>query len=482
MSEPKLAKILVVDDNDNFLNMAVLALQRGGYQVEGASDGPSALDVLQSKGPFTVMLTDRTMPGMDGLELMQLARAYDENLEVIIITAVGTLTTAIAALRDGGAFDYLMKPLESVKQIPMVVERAIKHRQLRIDLAALNARVKAEAEWLQSLISNTGDAILAANANDELTIVNPATCRLFGRNDLVGSLAHVSLPVPFAKALDDWQAGGEGSASVEIPWENDTVQMLSLTSVIDGDGQRQGWIMVLRDITHLKQMDKLKTQMLTSAAHNIRIPLAQGVTVLAELSIRVADDRQASEIVYHLFNLWSQIQAWDDQLLTMAQIDANMDLHLKDVDMERVLAEIQTGRINELVDKKKLALNVEITPDLPLARVDADLIGRLLNGLVIRAALRSRPNGDIRVHMRQHEKQIWIEVGDQGPAVRDADLSNIFDKSFAQLGDGPGTTGLELSMAKTIVDRMGGQIWVGGDGPRGSVIVVGIPAVIRGSD
>jgi signal transduction histidine kinase len=472
-----LEKILVVDDNENFLNMAIMALKRSNYQVDGAPDGPTALEMIRSQGPYAVMLTDRMMPEMDGLEVMERARQIDENLEVVIITAVGSLSTAITALRDGGAFDYLMKPLESVKQIPMVTERALAHRRLRMEREALNARVQAEAEWLQSLIANTGDAILAANADDELTIVNPATNRLLGRDDLIGSVAHISLPTPLAKALADWQAGGEGPASVEITLDQDSVQMLNLTPVVDGQGQRQGWIMVLRDITHLKQLDKLRTQMLSAAASNIRLPLAQGVTVLAELSILVADDRRASEIVYRLFTLWSQIQEWGDNLMTMAQIDADLDLHLKDVDLEKLLEKTQTGKIEKLINELKLQLNIDLEPELPPARVDPDLMQRLMEGLISRAIHRSKQNGEIRIHMRQQEKQIWIEVGDDGPAVNTADLSSIFEQPSAQVDERLGSTGLEINMAKTIADRMGGQVWVGGQGPRGSIIMVGVPAV-----
>lgn len=474
-------KILVVDDNENFLNMATLALQRSGFQVEGALDGPTALEMIRSQGPYAVMLVDRMMPEMDGLEAMRRARELDENLEVIIITAVGSLTTAISALRDGGAFDYLMKPLESVKQIPMVVERALAHRKLRMERGALNARVQAEAEWLQSLIANTGDAILAANADDELTIVNPACRRLLARDDLVGSVAHVSLPPPLAKALADWQTGGEGPASVEIILDKDSVQMLNLTPVINGDGQRQGWVMVLRDITHLKQLDKLKTQMLSAAASNIRLPLAQGVTVLAELSLLVADDRRASEIVYRLFSLWSHIQDWGDNLMTMAQIDADLDLHLTNVDLGKMLTDIQTGKMEKLIRDQNLKLSVNLAPELPQARVDSDLMRRLLEGLIIRAIHRSKKGGEIRINVRQQESQIWIEVGDDGVAVKNADLSSIFERASTQADEKLGRTGLELNMAKTIADRMGGQIWVGGQGPRGSVIMVGVPSVSRAS-
>jgi len=67
---------------------------------------------------------------------------------------------------------------------------------------------------------------------------------------------------------------------------------------------------------------------------------------------------------------------------------------------------------------------------------------------------------------------VWIVVSDDGPAVSEADLPHLFEKSIVRLDTPLESSGLELALAKAIIDRMGGQIWVGGQGPAGSTITV----------
>jgi DNA-binding NtrC family response regulator len=116
--------ILVVDDDQAFLDLMAHHLRRKGHNVECALDGKEALHALQSKGPFYVLVTDLMMPGMSGLELLRLARKIDPNIEVIVITAAPSLEMAISAMREDGAFDYLTKPLDMMSELSLAVERA----------------------------------------------------------------------------------------------------------------------------------------------------------------------------------------------------------------------------------------------------------------------------------------------------------------------------------------------------------------------
>jgi len=114
-------KILVVDDDESILNMMAFALERDGYTVETAIHGQMAMEKLQTKGPFAVMLTDLMMPGIHGQQLLRQGRELDPLMETVVITAAGSMESAVTALRADGAFDYLLKPLDSIKQLSLVV-------------------------------------------------------------------------------------------------------------------------------------------------------------------------------------------------------------------------------------------------------------------------------------------------------------------------------------------------------------------------
>jgi len=102
--------LFLVDDEKDVLDSLERFLTRAGYQVRPFSSGEEALQAVQQEAP-KVLVTDKNMPGMDGLELAQLAAEFDPNMRVILVTGVGDEATAQAALRLRVA-DYLTKPLD----------------------------------------------------------------------------------------------------------------------------------------------------------------------------------------------------------------------------------------------------------------------------------------------------------------------------------------------------------------------------------
>ncbi|MBE0697881.1 MAG: response regulator, partial [Anaerolineaceae bacterium] len=253
-------RVLVVDDDEGLLNLMALSLRRRGYQVEQATDGFTALKILASQPAFSVLLTDLMMPGMSGIELLREARKLDEHLETVVVTAAPDLESAISTLRANGAYDYLMKPFESMSQLLLAVERAASQRRLLLEREQLRLQVQNEAERLRALITNTGDAILSADGSGILQIVNPAAVRLMCSPNLEGQDALASLPPNLVTLISNWLAiGGNLPAVVELPWPDGTIQMISLTPIPENNDAQWGWVAVLRDITHVKRMEDLKS-------------------------------------------------------------------------------------------------------------------------------------------------------------------------------------------------------------------------------
>jgi DNA-binding NtrC family response regulator len=118
--------VLVVDDEANARNALAELLRDEGYRVESAADGFEALAKLEEEVP-DVVLTDLTMPGMGGAELLERLRARDDSVAVVVMTAFGTLDTAADVMKKGAA-DYLAKPLHTAALYP-VIAREIEHRR-----------------------------------------------------------------------------------------------------------------------------------------------------------------------------------------------------------------------------------------------------------------------------------------------------------------------------------------------------------------
>src|SRR5262245_9358706 len=124
-----MARILVVDDDEGVRTFLAEALEADGHAVRQVSGGSDAVRRLDAEG-FHVMVTDLRMPGMDGMTLVRKAAAEQPELEIIVLTAHGTVATAIEAMKLG-AFDYLQKPVESPDALRLLVARAVERRTLR---------------------------------------------------------------------------------------------------------------------------------------------------------------------------------------------------------------------------------------------------------------------------------------------------------------------------------------------------------------
>jgi len=471
-------RVLVVDDSDAFRNLMATHLQRRGYGVEVAVDGLDAIQVLKTKGPFAVMVTDLMMPNLSGLDLIREVRKSDEHLQIVVITAAATLETAISAMRAEGAFDYLLKPLEVIGELSVAVERAAAHRRLKLEREELRAKLATEANRLIAIVARTGDAIIAADDVNKLTVINPAALRLLGKDNLIGEPALTGLPSALLTLLENWQTvGGKQPTTIEMPWADGTIQMVTLNTLLQSDG-KDGWVMILRDVTHLKRLDDMKMRLLTDAAAKIRFPLAQAVIALAELSdLPETKMGRVGELTQRLVRLWDRIWQWMEGLLALVQIEAGVNIRLADVDLVATLDEMSKTLSAGPLHEKGLKLAVEPVAQLPKVRADPDLLRQLLNGLIVRAAARSTSGDSIHLTAREHNQQVWVEVADHGPAVAEADLPHIFERSFVDTGANPEGTGLELALVKAIIERLGGQVWVAQQGRAGSAITVCLPTV-----
>ena len=125
-----MARILVVDDEEGIRELVAEVLEGEGHEVVRASDGEQALRALDA-GAFAALVTDMRMPGIDGLELVRRARAALPDLEILVLTAHGTIETAVEAIKLG-AREYLQKPLRSPAELRLVMARALEHRALAL--------------------------------------------------------------------------------------------------------------------------------------------------------------------------------------------------------------------------------------------------------------------------------------------------------------------------------------------------------------
>lgn len=148
-------RILVVDDDDSLRRVTQVQLEQSGYQLSTASDGHEALIILQ-KAPQDLVITDLKMPGLSGMDLLERIRTDYPEIIVIMVTAFGTVETAVEAMK-AGAYDYITKPV-NLDELKLVISRALAHQRLLEEVR--NLRASLDAKYGFENIIGRSDALL----------------------------------------------------------------------------------------------------------------------------------------------------------------------------------------------------------------------------------------------------------------------------------------------------------------------------------
>lgn len=142
-------QVCIVDDEPLTRKSLSEILRREGYDVSSASSGPEALEIARAQKPL-VMLTDLKMPGMDGLELLRRVKAVCQDIEVVLMTAFGSIDTAVESMKHG-AFDYITKPIRD-SELKLVIKRIFEQKELLCARRAQSFSAGAERSSFHSLI------------------------------------------------------------------------------------------------------------------------------------------------------------------------------------------------------------------------------------------------------------------------------------------------------------------------------------------
>lgn len=168
-------RVLVVDDEENLRRVTQLKLQQAGYEATTASDGTQALELL-ARHPQDLIITDLKMPGMSGMDLLRRVKEDYPEVIVIVVTAFGTIESAVEAMRLG-AHDYIIKPVNA-DALKLVVSRALEHHRLREEVK--NLRSMVDSKYGFENIVGKSKALLATLDNASRAAQSDATVLIRG--------------------------------------------------------------------------------------------------------------------------------------------------------------------------------------------------------------------------------------------------------------------------------------------------------------
>jgi len=262
--------------------------------------------------------------------------------------------------------------------------------------------------------------------------------------------------------------------------QRDQHYQFSIVPMRSSSNAIQGVVIMLRDITRLRELDRLKSEFVMTASHELRTPLntvSMNVDLLIESAAAKLTDGER-ELLAACHEDVQRLRALVNDLLDLSKIEAGkMDLAFEQVD-PGFLVDQALAVTKPQMDAKNIGLTVEVPEDLPPVKVDANKIVWVLVNLLANAVRHTPENGHIRIKGEGIGSQVHLAVADDGEGVPYEVQSRIFDKFGEVKQDGSaGSSGLGLAICREVVRDHRGTIWLDSVPGQGSTFTFTIPTV-----
>jgi len=484
------ASILVVDDEMGIREGCRRVLAGEGYAIDLAEDGMVGLAKVKEK-PYDIILVDLMMPGIGGLDLIQKIHELDPEIILVVITGYATIETAVEATKRG-AYDYLPKPF-TPEALSVLVKRGLEKRELRLEALRLHEEreqrlleLAGERGRLRTIIGCMADGVLVTNLERQLVLWNASAVRMLklsGTDEPGKAIDHYLKNRTLVEALEHLLESKDESVSMisqEIRTDDpSSVLMAQMAPVRDEQGRLLGAVTVLRDITTLKEIEKIKSQFVSMVAHELRSPLA---AIEGWLGVVLSGEAGGSEEQNRAWLLRAKERA--NSLLALVQ-DL---LEINKIEAGKVAQKMESVQVTDIIAKiveffkpeaERHHVTLQMTPSAaPAIQADVQDMEKLFTNLISNAIKYNVENGSVTVETSQDANFVGIHIRDTGIGISAADLPRLFDDFFraeTKKRDKVSGTGLGLTIAKKIVDSHLGHIEVESQVGKGSTFSVYLP-------
>jgi two-component system, NtrC family, sensor histidine kinase KinB len=353
-------------------------------------------------------------------------------------------------------------------------------------------RLVAAQQTTEAAIDSLFEPVIVTDGEGRITRLNRAAESLFGaRTEAVGKpiseVAHDQrIAMNVSEALRAERTVAAESVSAAIPISiNGTEQSFRLrtTPMRDAEGHLLGAVALLEDITRLREIDRLKSEFVDTAARYLQTPLLNlqmGLHCLITDAAGEMTDKQ-KDILYACREDGERLERLMRDLTDLSSIESGEAApRLAPVRIEDVVqSAVETFRLR--AEAKDQSLKSDIAPALPLLNADSGQIKRVLENLLSNAIRYTPRGGEIRITAARREDYVSISVADTGHGIPPEHLTRLFHRFLSVPGAKPGSTGLGLAISKRLVEAHGGQISARSEVGRGTTITFTLPVAHEGA-
>ncbi len=530
-------RILIVDDDLGFLQVARSILQAKGYEVDTAPSGSEA--VYRAKEHFcNVAVLDISLPDIDGTELLSTLLNLSPDILAIMLTGHSSVNNAVQSL-NRGAFAYLEKPLDPDHLLSVIARGLEKQRlvfenkRLLEELAQRNreagillavSQVVAQSLDLSQILDsalkkvaesmNVDASYVSLGENSHLTLegyygfsksVVEEIKDIEVDHGVISSIFQRGEPVIIGNITDNGDpflaslSGGGYRSYVGIPLRavGENIGVMGVATRAKRSftpGEVELLVAIGREVSiavrnsqlyeeassarALRELDVLRTELLANVSHELRTPLA---AIKGFASSLLQTDVTFDEPIWRDFlqtidNEADRLNTLIEGLLMMSRLEARaLEVRKQPNSLAKVIDSLK-GRLTSITLRHRLQIN--IPPGLPRVQIDEGRIGEVLTNLVENAVKYSPKGTTITIEAYHDDGEVIVSVSDEGVGIPPELHQKVFERFYQAnspaVGHKPGA-GLGLCICRGIVEAHGGGIWLESEPGRGTKFSFSIP-------
>jgi len=513
--ETEKSAILNVDDFEAGLYVKSRALRLAGFEVYEATTGEAALRLAHELKPQLVLL-DVNLPDVSGLEVCRRMKTDPSTNSILVIQTSATFTEHRDRVRglEGGADAYLTEPIEADELIANV--RAM----LRLRKAEHQARER-EA-WLRTVMSSIGDAVITTDLEGRVTLINPVAQDMIGWTEaeaedrplmevfpIVNEQTRQPSENPVVRVLREGPSAAIADHTLLVARHGrETPVDGSAAQIKDEHGDVIGVVLVFRDITERKRVEKEREQLfryeqeahreaevarrraeeasrskdefLATVSHELRTPLNHIMGWIAMLrSGKLQADKMHKAFDTIERNVRAQGRLVDDLLDVSRIISGKLLIEPRRIEITKVVQAAEES-ISPTAEAKGVNFKTILDPEAGMVSGDPDRLQQAIWNLLSNAVKFTPEGGHVELRLTRVNSQIEIAVSDDGQGINTDFLPYVFDRFRQQDATTVrqhGGLGLGLAIVRHLVELHGGSVRVesAGEG-RGATFTITLPA------
>lgn len=362
------------------------------------------------------------------------------------------------------------------------LENLIQERTTRLEEALIDV-VKAH-DNIDAIINSIADGIIVNDLNYQIIITNPAAKALFtlqigeilGRGsgaDQKFKWLYDLIHSAFTHRIRDCEI----DVKLEDPKSGQLKIIQAHTSLVDNrNGELLGAVTIIRDVTQLREVDRLKTEFLTLAAHELRTPLTSILGFSELLTHRQVDNQRQQRYLATINEKANHLAEIISNLLDIARLEAGRTIEINQEPIElKPLIETVVDSFSQLSPRH--VFDLELASPLPPILGDATRLKQVCKSLLSNAVKYSPQGGTITIQVKKLGEVIQVSVQDEGIGITPEHQAHLFEQFYRvdTTHTAVGGTGLGLTISKLIVNLHHGEIWLDSKPAQGTTVYFTLP-------